>query len=89
MAHYTLISADSHMCEPPDMWAERIDKQYRDRAPHSIHGHEGKQGEFFTCENITPIPTREFIDEAFRDMPEGDIQKVVGGNVARIYSLNV
>lgn len=56
MAQYTLISADSHMCEPPDMWAERIDKQYRDRAPHSIHGHEGKEGEFFTCENITPIP---------------------------------
>ena len=33
--------------------------------------------------------SREFIDEAFKDMPEEDIQKVVGGNVARIYSVNV
>ncbi len=33
--------------------------------------------------------SQEFIDEAFKDMPEEDLQKVVGGNVARIYSVNV
>jgi predicted TIM-barrel fold metal-dependent hydrolase len=33
--------------------------------------------------------SREFIASAFKGMPEADIQKIVGGNVARIYRLNV
>src|SRR5271166_2776126 len=33
MAGYKLISADSHIVEPPDMYAERIDPKFRDRAP--------------------------------------------------------
>lgn len=28
-----VISADSHMVEPPDLWTERLDKKYRDAAP--------------------------------------------------------
>ena len=27
-----LISADSHVNEPGDLWVERFDKQFRDRA---------------------------------------------------------
>ena len=30
---YKLISADSHVLEPPDLWASRVPEQYRDRAP--------------------------------------------------------
>jgi predicted TIM-barrel fold metal-dependent hydrolase len=33
---WTLLSSDSHIVEPPDLWATRIDKQYRDRAPHVV-----------------------------------------------------
>ena len=33
--------------------------------------------------------SREFIADAFKGMPKTDIQKIVGGNVARIYRLNV
>jgi hypothetical protein len=33
MADYKLISADSHVSEPPDLWVERVDKKYRDRRP--------------------------------------------------------
>ena len=32
-AGYKLISADSHIVEPPDMYAARIDPKFRDRAP--------------------------------------------------------
>ena len=28
-----IVSADSHVVEPADLWATRVDKQYRDRAP--------------------------------------------------------
>jgi hypothetical protein len=38
------------------MWAERIDKKFRDRAPHMVKGLHGREGEFFVCENISPIP---------------------------------
>lgn len=29
-----LISADSHVVEPPNLWVERVPKKYRSRAPH-------------------------------------------------------
>jgi len=38
MADSRLISADSHFVEPPNMWAERIDKKFRARAPHMVKG---------------------------------------------------
>jgi hypothetical protein len=56
MAEQRIISADSHFVEPPNMWAERIDKKFRDRAPHTVKGLNGKDGEFFVCENISPLP---------------------------------
>src|SRR2546425_11229452 len=56
MTAYRIVSADSHMCEPPDLWTTRLDQQYRDRAPHTVKGHQGKDGVFFVCENIMPIP---------------------------------
>src|SRR5437867_10496548 len=33
MATYKLISADSHIVEPPDLYASRIELRFRDRAP--------------------------------------------------------
>jgi predicted TIM-barrel fold metal-dependent hydrolase len=33
MPAYKLISADSHIVEPPDLYASRIDPRFRDRAP--------------------------------------------------------
>ena len=30
---YRLISADSHVNEPPDLWTDRVPAEYRDRAP--------------------------------------------------------
>jgi len=33
MTEYKLISADSHIVEPPDMYTGRIDPKFRDRAP--------------------------------------------------------
>ena len=48
-----IISADSHVIEPPDLWTERIDRQYRDRAPQIIWNEE-RQGWFFICEGLQP-----------------------------------
>jgi predicted TIM-barrel fold metal-dependent hydrolase len=60
MTAYRIISADSHFVEPPTMWAERMDQRFRDRAPHTVRGHNGQEGEFFVCENISPVPVAGF-----------------------------
>lgn len=72
MAEYRVISADSHFVEPPTMWAERIDKKFKDRAPHTVRGLEGREGEFFVCENIAPLPVAGAFGAGVKseDMPE-------------------
>ena len=30
---YRLISADSHVTEPPDVWTKRMPAKFKDRAP--------------------------------------------------------
>ena len=34
--HERVISADSHMMEPGDLWVERLDQKFRDDAPRVI-----------------------------------------------------
>jgi predicted TIM-barrel fold metal-dependent hydrolase len=53
---YRIISADSHMTEPPDLWASRLDLKYRDHAPKVIDSYEGKKGAYFVCEGLKPFP---------------------------------
>ena len=36
MALGSLISTDSHFTEPPDLWTERIDRRFADRAPRLV-----------------------------------------------------
>ncbi len=40
-SRYRLISADSHVNEPPDLWSTRVPAQYRDRAPRIERFAEG------------------------------------------------
>ena len=47
MDNLTIISADSHMVEPPNLWVDRIDRKYRDRAPHTVKNYKGNEGEWF------------------------------------------
>jgi predicted TIM-barrel fold metal-dependent hydrolase len=41
MFGWKLISSDSHIVEPPDLWRERIDRGFRDRGPHVISESDG------------------------------------------------
>ena len=36
MVAHKIVSADSHMTEPADLWVQRLDKKYRDNAPRVI-----------------------------------------------------
>ena len=56
MSKQLIISADSHVCEPGNLWVDRLDKQYRDRAPRAIKGYNGQPGEYFVCEDSDAMP---------------------------------
>ena len=72
MMDYRIFSADSHFVEPATMWAERMDAKFRDRAPHTVQGYKGKEGEFFVCENVNPIAVAGFFGsgKTAEELPE-------------------
>jgi predicted TIM-barrel fold metal-dependent hydrolase len=55
MAELRLISADSHVMEPLGFWEERLDQEFRDRAPKVVPRPDGK-GLLFTAPDINPFP---------------------------------
>ena len=51
----TLISADSHITEPPDLYVSRVDAKYRDRVPHLVRNRD--RGDMFAMgDPLPPIP---------------------------------
>jgi len=66
MAEYRVISADSHVFEPPDLWTERVEPNLRSRAPYIVR-EEGE--DWFCCDGYRMIglaggtqPGRRFED---------------------------
>ena len=50
-----IISADSHVTEPPDTYLARIDPAFRDRAPHLVH--HDTAGDLYVIPGMsTPLP---------------------------------
>ena len=50
-----VISADSHITEPPGTYVDRCDRKFRDRAPHMIR--DPKMGDMFVVDGMErPVP---------------------------------
>jgi len=49
MSTYKLISSDSHIIEPPELWEKRIDPKFKDRAPRLVH--EGNNDQWY-CDGV-------------------------------------
>ena len=53
---YPVISADSHITEPPETYVDNIDPAWRDRAPHLVDGGE-EVGHVFVIDGMKrPVP---------------------------------
>jgi predicted TIM-barrel fold metal-dependent hydrolase len=67
-----IADTDCHQMEPPDLWLERIEPPFRDRAPRreSIGGREAMavEGESLTSEGRYPFSTPEFLAALLRGM---------------------
>src|ERR1700722_7556568 len=50
-----VISADSHMMEPANLWVERLDQKFQDKAPKVIKT-EGKGGFVFVVPGLPAFP---------------------------------
>src|SRR5262245_46272837 len=56
MAVQRVISADSHMTEPGDLWVERLDRKYRDQAPRVIKNEKSSGAPYqFVGPGIHPL----------------------------------
>ena len=66
----TVISADSHIIEPADLWTSRIDAAYRERGPH--------------IEMQAEMPSGEVEDGQFMVVDGGTPQRVAGFAVANV-----
>jgi uncharacterized protein len=55
MTEQRIISADSHVMEPANLWQERLDRNFRDQAPRVVKN-EGRAGYSFVAPGMTPFP---------------------------------
>ena len=53
MGDYKVISSDSHVIEPPDLWTTRIDGKYRDQAPMMVRMDDG--ADWWCCDGIKVV----------------------------------
>src|SRR5579875_941488 len=60
MSAERIVSADSHVVEPADVWTARIERRFADRAPHVVNRHGKLEGDFFVCENLPPTSVKGF-----------------------------
>jgi predicted TIM-barrel fold metal-dependent hydrolase len=53
---FPVVSADSHITEPPGTYLDRIDAKWKDQAPHMVDGGEGV-GDLFVIPGMSrPVP---------------------------------
>lgn len=72
MTESTIISADSHVFEPVNLWESRLDRKFRERGPRFVPDYQGKLGTWFVCDGITP---RAIDSIAAVGIPKEDLSK--------------
>jgi len=81
-----VISADSHVVEPLDLWTTRCDARYRERVPRLVREVDGRRGNFVVCEDALPVPLEAFCsaglssDELKRAFEDGALAVRAGGS---------
>src|SRR5713226_7037554 len=60
MEPHRILSADSHVIEPADVWTSRIEKRFLDRAPRVVKRAGEREGDFFVAEGLKPFPVAGF-----------------------------
>src|SRR4051812_16532599 len=72
MPQETIISADSHVFEPVNLWETRLERKFRDTGPRFVTEYQGKPGGWFVAEGIEP---RSISSIAAIGVPKEDLVK--------------
>jgi predicted TIM-barrel fold metal-dependent hydrolase len=72
MASNIIISADSHVFEPVNLWDKRLEGSFRERGPKFVPNFQGKPGTWFICEGTAP---RSVASIAAVGIPKEDLVK--------------
>ncbi len=51
MGGYKIISSDSHVFEPADLWTSRVEAKFKDRAPHIVRREEDNT-DWWVCDGV-------------------------------------
>ena len=76
MSDFKFISADSHVVEPAELFVERIDKEFRDRAPRIEN--RGELGDWYVIDGIPPFPVGLEGASMEDKIADGTVNKAVG-----------
>ena len=84
MAEYKVISSDSHVFEPSDLWTSRVDARFRDRAPHVVRREEDNT-DWWVCDGVKGVSGgsggsqagKRFVPEERDSMRFGDVMENV------------
>jgi len=61
MAELRIVSADSHIIEPADLWTSRVPQRLRERAPKVVRqDFRGRESDVFVAEGLVPFPVSGF-----------------------------
>ena len=87
-----LISADSHVVEPPDLWTSRLPASLQDRAPHAeqdpvnhhwyVIGPDGSRGVDLTLSRVAGMTTAQ-VQEILEADPSADVGAHGGSDPVR------
>ena len=61
-----IISSDSHVIEPPDLWQERMPKSFGDRVPRLGKGEEAGADDFYVDGRPIGVLIRSLTDAGSR-----------------------
>ena len=68
--HYArLISSDSHVTEPADLWEKAIGDRFGARTPRMVGEREGRKGQYFDIGGGLFVVMEKIIAEAKKNRP--------------------
>ena len=55
MSDYMIVSGDSHVTDPADLWTDGLQGEFKDRAPRIITDPPGEKGDRWVCEDLPTV----------------------------------
>ncbi|HEX9776308.1 MAG TPA: amidohydrolase family protein [Actinomycetota bacterium] len=94
MSRYTIVSADVHITEPPDIWENHLAKKYMEHAPKLVQDHEGGDAWQFAYGDPNPIgltttPGKRFEEFRWHGVKYAEVRPGCINGKARLEDMDV